>query len=44
MIGKSPAINQLRNALDRVAPTNSRVLIRGGVRLRQGAGRPRHAR
>jgi two-component system nitrogen regulation response regulator NtrX len=29
MIGKSAAINQLRNALDRVAPTNSRIMIRG---------------
>lgn len=29
MIGKSPAINQLRGAVDRVAPTNSRILIRG---------------
>jgi two-component system nitrogen regulation response regulator NtrX len=29
MIGTSAAINQLRHALDRVAPTNSRVLIRG---------------
>ena len=31
MIGKSPAMNQLRASLDRVAPTNSRVLIRGGA-------------
>ena len=29
MIGKSTAVNQLRAQLDRVAPTNSRVLIRG---------------
>jgi two-component system nitrogen regulation response regulator NtrX len=29
MVGKSPAINQLRSAIDRVAPTNSRILIRG---------------
>lgn len=29
MIGKSAAINQLRQAIDRVAPTNSRVLITG---------------
>ena len=29
MIGKSAAINQLKNALDRVAATNSRILIRG---------------
>jgi two-component system, NtrC family, nitrogen regulation response regulator NtrX len=31
MIGHSAAINQLRGALDRVAPTNSRVLIRGAA-------------
>ena len=29
MIGKSSALNQLRGAIDRVAPTNSRVLIAG---------------
>jgi DNA-binding response OmpR family regulator len=29
MIGKSAAINQLRQAIDKVAPTNSRVLITG---------------
>ncbi len=29
MIGKSPAINQLKSQIDRVAPTNSRILIRG---------------
>jgi two-component system, NtrC family, nitrogen regulation response regulator NtrX len=29
MIGKSTAINQLRNQLEKVAPTNSRILIRG---------------
>src|SRR6188474_2172871 len=29
MIGHSPAINQLRQAIDKVAPTNSRVLITG---------------
>ncbi len=29
MVGKSPAINQLKNQIDRVAPTNSRILIRG---------------
>lgn len=29
MIGKSAAINQLRSQIDRVAPTNSRILIRG---------------
>ena len=40
MIGKSPAINQLRNALDRVAPTNSRILIRGS----SGSGKELAAR
>lgn len=29
MIGRSSAINQLRQAIDKVAPTNSRVLITG---------------
>jgi two-component system nitrogen regulation response regulator NtrX len=29
MIGKSVAMNQLRSQIDRVAPTNSRILIRG---------------
>ncbi|MDX2289621.1 MAG: sigma-54 dependent transcriptional regulator [Hyphomicrobiaceae bacterium] len=29
MIGKSAAINQLKNQIDRLAPTNSRILIRG---------------
>ncbi len=29
MIGKSVAINQLRSAIDRIGPTNSRILIRG---------------
>jgi len=29
MVGHSAAINHLRSALDRVAPTNSRILIRG---------------
>jgi two-component system, NtrC family, nitrogen regulation response regulator NtrX len=31
MIGRSAAINALRASLDRVAPTNSRVLIRGSA-------------
>ena len=31
MIGKSTAMNQLRGSIERVAPTNSRVLIRGGA-------------
>src|SRR5580698_4802267 len=29
LVGKSPAINQLRHVIDKVAPTNSRVLIVG---------------
>ena len=29
LIGRSPAINQVRQAIDRVAPANSRVLISG---------------
>jgi two-component system nitrogen regulation response regulator NtrX len=40
MIGKSTAINQLRASLERVAPTNSRVLIRGAA----GAGKELCAR
>ena len=40
MIGKSAAINQLRTAIDRVAPTNSRVLIRGA----SGSGKELAAR
>src|SRR5690606_11426708 len=40
MIGRSPAINQLRHQIDRVAPTNSRVLIRGA----SGAGKELAAR
>ncbi len=40
MIGKSAAINQLRTQLDRVAPTNSRILIRGA----SGAGKELAAR
>jgi two-component system, NtrC family, nitrogen regulation response regulator NtrX len=31
MIGKSVAINHLRGGIDRVAPTNSRILIRGSA-------------
>ncbi len=30
IIGKSAAINQLRSQIEKVAPTNSRILIRGG--------------
>ena len=40
MIGKSAAINHLRANLDRVAPTNSRVLIRGA----SGSGKELAAR
>ncbi|HEX2843005.1 sigma-54 dependent transcriptional regulator [Hyphomicrobium sp.] len=40
MIGKSPAINQLKGAVDRLAPTNSRILIRGA----SGAGKELAAR
>ena len=40
MIGKSTAVNQLRGAIDRVSPTNSRVLIRGGA----GSGKELAAR
>lgn len=35
LIGRSPAINQIRQAIDRVAPTNSRLLITGPA----GAGK-----
>ncbi|MGD9827847.1 MAG: sigma-54-dependent transcriptional regulator [Hyphomicrobiaceae bacterium] len=40
MVGRSSAINQLRNAIDRVSPTNSRILIRGA----SGAGKELAAR
>jgi len=40
MVGKSTAINQLRSAIERVAPTNSRILIRGA----SGAGKELAAR
>jgi two-component system, NtrC family, nitrogen regulation response regulator NtrX len=40
MIGKSAAMNQLRNQIERVAPTNSRILIRGA----SGAGKELAAR
>jgi two-component system nitrogen regulation response regulator NtrX len=29
MIGKSPAINQLKNNIDKAGPTNSRIMLRG---------------
>lgn len=40
MIGKSAAINQLRGAIDRLAPTKSRILISGS----SGAGKELAAR
>ncbi len=40
MIGKSVAVNQLRNHIDKVAPTNSRILIRGA----SGSGKELAAR
>ena len=38
LIGVSPALNQLRNALERVAPTESRVLITGPAGSGKGGG------
>jgi two-component system, NtrC family, nitrogen regulation response regulator NtrX len=40
LIGRSPAINQLRNVIEKVSPTNSRVLIVGP----SGAGKELTAR
>jgi len=40
MVGQSTAINQLRTHIDRVAPTNSRILIRGA----SGTGKELSAR
>ena len=40
MIGKSPAINQLRSTIDKVAPTNSRIMLRGA----SGSGKELAAR
>src|SRR6266536_3812704 len=40
LIGKSPAINQLRHTIEKVAPTNSRILIVGP----SGAGKELTAR
>jgi two-component system nitrogen regulation response regulator NtrX len=40
MIGKSPAVNQLRQTIEKVAPTNSRILIVGP----SGAGKELCAR
>jgi two-component system nitrogen regulation response regulator NtrX len=40
MIGKSVAVNQLRNQIEKVAPTNSRIMIRGA----SGSGKELAAR
>ena len=40
MIGKSPAINQLKNNIERAAPTNSRIMLRGA----SGSGKELAAR
>src|SRR4249920_341527 len=40
LVGKSPAINQLRHVIEKVAPTNSRILIVGP----SGAGKELTAR
>src|SRR5436309_6052840 len=40
LVGKSPAVNQLRHVIDKVAPTNSRILIVGP----SGAGKELTAR
>src|SRR5207237_6189524 len=40
LVGRSPAINQLRQTVDKVAPTNSRILIVGP----SGAGKELAAR
>ena len=44
LVGASPAINQLRQQIERVAPTGSRVLVTGAAGLRQGGRRPAAAR
>jgi two-component system nitrogen regulation response regulator NtrX len=40
MIGKSPAINQLKNNIEKAAPTNSRIMLRGA----SGSGKELAAR
>ncbi|AGK57738.1 Fis family two component sigma-54 specific transcriptional regulator [Hyphomicrobium denitrificans 1NES1] len=40
MIGKSPAINQLKNNIDKAGPTNSRIMLRGA----SGSGKELAAR
>src|SRR5437667_12773778 len=40
MVGRSPAINQLRQSVDKIAPTNSRIMIVGP----SGAGKELTAR
>jgi two-component system nitrogen regulation response regulator NtrX len=45
LIGSSPAITQLRAAIDKIAPTNSRVLINGPAGVgKEVAARMLHAR
>jgi len=45
LLGASPAMNQLRSAIERVAPTNSRVLIHGPAGSgKEVAARMLHAR
>lgn len=40
MVGKSPALNQLKNNIDKAGPTNSRIMIRGA----SGSGKELAAR
>ena len=42
MVGESPALEKVRDAIRRAAPTNATVLITGRERGGQGAGRARH--
>ncbi len=42
IVGNSPAMQQVYKLIGQVAPTNTTILITGGKRHRQGAGRPRH--
>ena len=40
LIGNAPAMIRVRQAIERVAPTGSRIMISGPARLRQGGGGP----
>ena len=42
LVGHSPALLQLKQLIERVAPANSRILITGAPGRRQGAGGARH--